>query len=254
MRADADAKRRGRAMTRGWFYRYDLRTTDADAAQAFYSAVVGLDLPGASSPEGPSMVRVWPLHEQARARGVTAHWLGHVCVTDLESSVGRLVELGSERLGPTVDARDGTSYAALRDPSGAVLSVRASTPAPSDAPVAWHHLHTRDLDRAWAVYAELFGWTQTETMDAADLPGGYRMFAWDASGRSVGSMANTARSPGVHPHWLFFFPVADLEATLAKVQAHGGRVSARSAVLPDGGRLAPCEDAQGAAFGLLQRA
>ena len=77
------------------------------------------------------------------------------------------------------------------------------------------------------------------------------MFAWDGSGRSVGGMANTARAPQIHAHWLYFFPVADLDGSLAKVRARGGRVLDH-AVLPNGDRIAPCDDPQGAAFGLLQ--
>jgi predicted enzyme related to lactoylglutathione lyase len=119
-------------------------------------------------------------------------------------------------------------------------------------PVAWHQLHTKDVDRAWAVYSDLFGWAHTQTFDVADPEGGHRLFAWGASGPIAGSMANTARWPGVHPHWLFYFPIADLDTALAKVQARGGVVVQRPAVLPNGYRLAPCDDPQGAAFGLLQ--
>jgi predicted enzyme related to lactoylglutathione lyase len=241
-----------RPMTSNRFFRYDLRTTDADAAQAFYADVLGVNLPGVGSLDDGSGLRVWPLHEAARARGVPAHWLGQIGVPDLEPAVRRLVELGSERLGPTVQANDGTSYQALRDSSGAMFAVRGITEGAPGASVAWHHLHTTDLDRSWAVYSELFGWRQTETTDAADPVGGYRMFAWADAPKSVGSMANTARSPGVHTHWLFYFAVPDLEAALAKVRARGGLVLEHRAVLPDGSRLAPCEDAQGAAFGLLQ--
>jgi uncharacterized protein len=235
------------------FCRYDLRTTDADAARAFYSDVVGLDFTEGSSPDEPSMLAVWPLHEQARARGAPAHWLGQIGVADVDATVRRLVELGSERLGPTVHASDGTAFANLRDPAGAVVAVRESMQRPRGAPVAWHQLHTRDLDRAWAVYSELFGWTHTETLDVADLGGGYRMFAWDDSGKSVGAMASTARAPEVHAHWLYCFPVADLDGSVAKVRANGGRALS-PVVLPNGDRIAPCEDAQGAAFGLLQSA
>jgi predicted enzyme related to lactoylglutathione lyase len=238
-------------MTSRLFCRYDLRTTDADAARGFYSNVIGLDFTVGSSPEEPSMLGVWPLHEQARARGVPAHWLGHIGVADVEATVRRLVELGSERLGPTVQANDGNVWATLRDPAGAVVSVRASTQRPRGAPVAWHQLHTRDLDRAWAVYSELFGWTHTQTLDVADLVGGLRMFAWDESGKSVGAMANTARAPEVHAHWLYYFPVADLDGSVIKVRAKGGRVG-NPAVLPNGDKIAPCEDPQGAAFGLFQ--
>jgi predicted enzyme related to lactoylglutathione lyase len=243
-------------MTNHRFFRYDLRTTDPDAARAFYAEVVGLDLPAGQSAQEPAIAAAWPLHEQARARGAPPHWLGAIGVADVEATVDRLVQLGSERLGPTVRTSDGTLYATLRDPSGAVVSVRATATlqgaAVASGPVAWHHLHTKDLDRAWAQYTELFGWAATDTFDAADLVGGYRMFAWDGSGGSAGSMANTARWPGVHPHWQFYFRVADLEASLAKVQALGGLVVRPPARLPNGDLLVPCDDPQGAAFGLFQ--
>jgi predicted enzyme related to lactoylglutathione lyase len=240
-------------MTSSTFCRYDLRTTDPDAARSFYSAVVGLDFTAAPPSGEASMLAVWPLHEQARARGAPPHWLGQLGVVDVEAMMRRLIELGSERLSPTLHAADGTAFATLRDPLGAVVAVRATTERPRRAPVVWHQLHTRDLDRAWAVYSELFGWTHTETLDVADPVGGHRMFSWDGSGTSVGSMANTARWPGVHAHWLFYFPVTDIEGAIGKVRAKGGQALAPT-TLPNGDRLAPCEDGQGAAFGLQQAA
>jgi predicted enzyme related to lactoylglutathione lyase len=242
------------SMSRSAFCRYDLRTTDPDAARSFYSEVVGLDFTGAPSSKEPPPIAVWLLHEQARARGAPPHWLGQIGVGDVDATVARLLELGSERLGPTVRASDGAAFVSVRDPSGAVVAVRASTGSARGAPVAWHQLHTRDLDRSWAMYSELFGWTHTETLDVADPVGGHRMFAWEDSGKSVGSMANTARWPGVHPHWLFYFPVTDIEDAVARVQARGGRLVASPAVLTHGDRIAPCEDPQGAAFGLRQSA
>ena len=97
-------------MTSSAFCRYDLRTTDPDGARIFYSEVVGLDFTEAPSPEEPSPIAVWLLHEQARARGAPPHWLGAIGVTDLDATVTRLLALGSERLGPTVQANDGTAY------------------------------------------------------------------------------------------------------------------------------------------------
>jgi predicted enzyme related to lactoylglutathione lyase len=175
-------------------------------------------------------------------------------VTDVDATAQRLVELGSERLSPTLRASDGAPFAILRDPGGAVVAVRASTARPRRAPVAWHQLHTRDRDRVWTAYSELFGWVQTETLEVPDPVGDCQMFAWEAGGKSVGGMANTARTVGVHAHWLFFFPVPDLEAAMARARAHGGRAPAEAITLPNGDRLAPCEDGQGAAFGLHQSA
>jgi predicted enzyme related to lactoylglutathione lyase len=239
-------------MTGSVFCRYDLRTSEPDAARAFYSEVAGLDF--ADSPEEPSVLGAWLLHERARARGARPHWLGQIGVTDLDATLTRWIGIGAERLGPTVEASDRPHYAALRDAGGAVLAVSANPQKPRRAPVAWHHLHTRDLDRSWAVYSELFGWTHTETFNVPDLPGGHLMFGWEGSDKSIGSMANTARAPGVHTHWLFFFPVADIEGSLAKVRERRGRVVAEATTLPNGDRLAPCEDPQGGAFGLYQAA
>ncbi len=237
----------GLRQVRTMFRRYVLRTLDVEAARAFYREIAGLDF--SESPE-KSGIEVWPLHEQARARGAPPHWLGQLAVADVETTVDRLLELGAERLGPTVKGRDGAAFATLRDPIGAVVGVRESMPPPERAPVAWHHLNTRDHERAWTVYAELFGWQHTETVEAADLEGGLRIFASDRADGNVGSIANTARLPGVHIHWLFCFPVADLEGSLALVRAKGGKTLA-PVVLPNGDRLAPCDDPQGAAFGLF---
>jgi predicted enzyme related to lactoylglutathione lyase len=231
------------------FCRYALRTTDVDAARAFYAEAVGLALPAHGSAEGSSL-ELWPLHEQARARGAPAHWLGLVAVADVEALAARLVALGGERLGPTVEARDGTPFATLRDPWGAVVGVRARGEHPSDRPIRWHQLHTRDVDAAWTAYAELFGWALVQTIDVPDPVGGHRLFAWKEGGEPVGSMANTARWPGIHPHWLFHLPVDDLDARVARVRALGGTAKDPIA-LPDGSRLAACEDPQGAAFGLF---
>lgn len=84
-----------------------------------------------------------------------------------------------------------------------------------------------------------------------DPEGGHRLFAWAPGGAPVGSMANTARWPEVHPHWLFYFPVSDVEAAVERVVALGG--TARDPVaMPDGTVLSACEDPQGAAFGIVR--
>lgn len=232
------------------FFRYSLRTIDVDAARRFYAESIGLELPPNGTFDASSL-EAWPLHERARAAGVPPHWLGHIDVSDVEATADRLVALGGERLGPTVEARDGTSYATLREPLGAVIAVRARGEHGSDSPVAWHQLHTRDVERAWAIHSELFGWAAKETIDVPDPVGGHRLFAWSKDGDPIGSMANTARWPGVHAHWLFYLPVDDVEASAARVRALGGQ--AKEPIELRGGRwLSPCEDPQGAAFGLIQ--
>ncbi|HEY6727645.1 MAG TPA: VOC family protein [Polyangiaceae bacterium] len=234
------------------FFRYALRTTDLDAARRFYEDAIGLTLPSAGRSDD-SRLEAWPLHERAIAKGAPPHWLGFLAVNDVDASANHLVQLGGQRLGPAVPTPDGASYATFRDPCGAVVALRTHEPGPPEGRIAWHQLHVKDADAAWSIYSELFGWATTETLDAPDLVGGHRVFAWRAGGEAVGSIADTARWPGVHTHWLFYLATDDIESAVARVRASGG-TAMNPLALPDGKRLSACEDAQGAAFGLIQLA
>jgi predicted enzyme related to lactoylglutathione lyase len=238
----------------GAFSWYELRTTDVEAARAFYAAVAGWRVDAARDPDAfyageRRVAGISALPEQARARGAPPHWLGHVRVADVDGSVDRMVDRGAQRLGP---ARSGAEVAILRDPLGAVVAV-SSRPDASDA-VAWHELHTTDEARAWSIYADLFGWEASAVLDLGPEIGPYRTFGWRGGERSAGAMASSARAPHIHTHWLFYFDVADLDRALSAARTLGGRVVAQQVHHPSGGRVAYCEDAQGAAFGLREPA
>ncbi|MEZ4238565.1 MAG: VOC family protein [Myxococcota bacterium] len=203
------------------FTTYALRTTDVPGARRFYAEALGLDLPlGGAVPEP---LAAWPLHERAIARGAPPHWLGRIAVDDVAATVDRLQAHGAELLGPVVTAQDGVDVALLRDPLGALFGLRRRDDVGS-WPMARHQLHTSAVARARAFYAEAFGWT--------------------GAGGGV-----SEAGPGVHVHWLFFFPVPDVDAALAAIAAHGGN-ALPPVTLPDGTRLAAAEDPQGAAFGV----
>lgn len=53
----------------------------------------------------------------------------------------------------------------------------------------------------------------------------------------------------MHPHWLHVFAVPELDRAIATVRARGG-LALEPITLPDGARLAACDDPQGAAFGV----
>jgi predicted enzyme related to lactoylglutathione lyase len=226
------------------FCRFDLRTTDADAARAFYGKLLGHDPAAAAA-------IVWPLHEEARARGARPHWLGRIATSDAEQSASAFVTRGAMRYGPTMTMRDGGQAAVLRDAGGAVLAV--GTP-PADAKprmeVVWHALNTNDLARAMTDYRELFGWTPTERVDVEGST--YQQFAWSEGGANVGTMTQIAGMAGRHPHWLFFFAVDALDPAVAFTREAGGLV-VDPIVLPSGERACVCDDPQGAAFGLIER-
>jgi uncharacterized protein len=220
------------------FSRYVLRTTDVRAAAAFYDAVL--------SGRGDGIV---PLQEAAMARGARPHWLGHVGVRglgDVESVAARFIELGAMRLGPPRTADD---FVVLRDPGGAIVALTESD-STSSAGIVWHQLNTREPAKALENYSTLFGWSFTDRLDLGPL-GSHRRFAFRTGEPSIGVLSDVEGRPEVHTHWLFFFAVPSLDDAVRRVLTHGGMV--RGPIeLPNGVRVAACDDAQGAAFGLIE--
>jgi uncharacterized protein len=223
------------------FFQYQLRTTDVAGARAFYAAVLGRD-----------DAEIFQLHEQALARGARPHWLGHLDVADVDVAVAGFVARGAMQLGPKWVNPQGLEAAVVRDPGGAIVALSklvATAPRASGPEVAWHHLNTVDVERAKANYGEAMSWELQAPSDLGAL-GVVHPFAWYAGGAAVGTMADIAGRPGVHSHWLYYFRVPALEPALEAVRALGGSVLG-PIVLPNGARMAVCDDAQGAAFGLL---
>lgn len=214
------------------FARYSLRTTDAPTATAFYDAVLGHHADA-----------VFPLHEQAIARGAVPHWLGHLDVAEPEEAAASLLLRGGERYGQRPDG-----VVVLRDPGGAILALGGVTGS-SAAGVTWHVLRSYEAPRAAETYAALFGWTLLDEVDLGPA-GRFRPFCFAAGAPPSGVVGAVEGFPGLHPHWLYFFRVASVERAAAEVTARGGRVSHRTD-LPDGRTAAVCEDPQRAAFGLI---
>ena len=117
------------------FERLTLRTTDPDAARAFYEPLLEHGCPDVTT-----------LPAQAVARGARPHWLGWLGVDDVEATTAALLARGGQQLSPGI----------LRDPGGAVLGLTARTSTPLRPDVIWHQLMAPDVDAAAALYAPLF--------------------------------------------------------------------------------------------------
>jgi predicted enzyme related to lactoylglutathione lyase len=217
------------------FCLYELRTTDVSAANAFYAEVLErTDL----------TIRELPV--AARARGAPAHWLGYLSTAEVGGAIVALQRWNAHGAMP-VGARVGNG-AVVRDPGGAMLALTDSAEL-VDAGVALHVLQTPEASRAAQIYVELFGWVLTERFELG--PTAFQPFAWRSGEPNAGAIADLAGRPGVHPQWQFFFAVRSLDAALATVRKHRGVVIGPTE-LPDGRRVAACDDPQGAAFGLVE--
>ncbi|MBK7583422.1 MAG: hypothetical protein IPI67_24930 [Myxococcales bacterium] len=229
------------------FFQVLLRTSDVDAARAFYATVLG-----------DCVLDVVPLHEQAVARGARPHWLGFLDVGDVDRAAAAFAERGATALGPTWVNPEGLKAAVMRDPGGAVIalaqpaerSAQDIASASTGPDVVWYMLHTADVVRAKANYGELFGWEFAAAVDLG-TSGVFHPFACERGGIAVGSMTDVETRTDVHPHWQFQLRVPGVDRAMDAVR-HNGGVVLGPFTTERGDRIAVCEDPQGAAFAIRE--
>jgi uncharacterized protein len=122
-----------------------------------------------------------------------------------------------------------------------------------DAPLvnrpAWFDLSTSDLEAAKALYGELFDWSY---FDGGPQFGHYTI-ANVPQGRAAAALA--PKMPGNESWptvWSVYWGTSDLEATVSRIEANGGRLMFPPMDIPGSGRMAMAFDVDGAAFGLWQ--
>jgi uncharacterized protein len=245
----------------GRFAWYELMTTDVAAAQAFYCNVVGWGARDASTTELPytlfaagnaAVSGLMALPEEARRMGATPRWMGYVGVDNADAASDRIKHLGGAVYVPPTDSNIGR-ISVVADPQTAILALveglktGSRQPAELDQPghVGWHELLAADWAKAFAFYAELFGWQKVETesgpVDA------YQLFS--ADGQTIGGIF-TKRPVEPIPYWLFYFNVGDIDAAAERVKRGGGQVFEGPFAVPEGGWIVRCIDPQGAVFAL----
>ena len=243
---------------------YELLTSDVDAAERFYTAVVGW----ATAPFEGSQQRydMWMRAASVPVGGVMSipegmgfppHWGMYVGVPKLEDSVARVEGLGGSALSPVIEVPSVGRMRTMKDPQGAAFSIYEPAQPPQEPEgepqlgnVSWHELYTTNADAALKFYTTLFGWQPTEAMDLGEM-GKYQMFARTFP---LGGMMNKPPTMAlVPPHWWFYFRVTDVHAGAERIKANGGQVLNGPMEVPGGDWIVNAMDPQGAAFSLHHR-
>lgn len=254
----------------GRFVWYELMTSDPDAAQSFYTDVIGW---GTSPFEGsPDPYTMWTVGEKpvggvmetpeaAKQAGAPPHWMAYVSVSDVDATVSKAEALGGRLIHGPEEIPEVGRFAIIADPQGAVIAVykpvnemsEEDGDAPTPGEFSWHELATTDWETALDFYSQLFGWKATDAMDMGEA-GTYQMYGLGE--KTLGGMfTKTAEMPGpAAPWWLYYVTVADIDATIEKVGASGGQVLGGPMEVPGGGKIAPCLDPQGAMFAVYMPA
>lgn len=246
------------------FVWYELTTSDAPAAAAFYQAVFGWTLKDAAMPElqyslasagNTEVAGIMALPPEAANAGAPPCWTGYISVPDVDAHAQRVTLAGGMVYVPPTDIPNIGRFAVVGDPQGAGFALFKGLPTEAPAPppmgtpgtFGWNELHAMDDAAAFALYADLFGWTADQAMDMGPL-GTYQLFA--ADGVAIGGMMRRADG-GKRATWLYYICVEQIDAGAERVRAHGGKTLEAPSEVPGGMWIAPCIDPQGAAFALL---
>lgn len=246
------------------FVWYELMTTDAPAAEAFYRSVCGWTTADAGMPgqpyallsAGPTMVGgLMALPDDAKAMGAKPCWVGYIGVPDVDAFAEKVKAAGGAIHRPPEDIPTVGRFAVAADPHGAAFvlfkgtSDEAPAPAAPGTPghVGWHELHAGNGPAAFDFYAGLFGWTLDSEMDMGPA-GTYKMFA--TGGEAVGGIMTKMPEMPV-PAWVYYVNVDAIDAAVARVTAGGGTVINGPMEVPGGQWIINGVDPQGAMFALV---
>ncbi len=248
---------------RGRFVWYDLMTPDPKAAVAFYTQALGWTTETWDTSGSPytmwhtsqgNMGGVMELPEPARKMGAPPHWMGYVAVPSVDATVAVARSLGGNVYVQPMDIPNVGRFAVIADPQGASIAVfQSSDPMRAhdrskSGEFNWHELIADDAAVALAFYRELFGWEPLGDFDMGPM-GTYRLFG--RNGVQMGGMFSKTADMPMPACWLYYVFVTDLDGTIARCKAAGGRLLMGPQDIPGGGRIAQLADPQGATFALV---
>lgn len=248
--------------TVGKFNWVDLTTTDREAAKEFYTGLFGWT--GDDQPAGESQVYTMFSKDGKQVAGggeappeqpMPPAWTPYITVDDVDTTAGRVEGSGGVTLMPPLDVMDAGRMAIFSDPTGAPVAVwqdgNATGAELFDAPgsITWVELGTGDIATATKFYKDVFGWgSEVGPMGSG---GEYTVFKLGED-NVAGAYDKTGVLPDeVPPHWLVYFAVDDIEATVSKAKDLGGNAIDIMEVA-DVGRFSVITDPQGAVFAAIE--
>jgi predicted enzyme related to lactoylglutathione lyase len=246
----------------GQFSWVDLMAPDAVAAKAFYGELFGwthVDFPtdrgGVYTQFQSSNLPVAGLGEMSdemKAGGTPAFWNSYVTVDDADATAASAEALGGKVTMPVMQVMSAGRMAFLTDAEGAHFAIWQPGGHVGaglvNEPVSfcWNELLTKDVEKAKAFYTALFGWK----IDAAE-DAGVEYYGIKNAGRINGGVIPWSSQMGdAPPNWGVYFSVPDCDASVARVEALGGRLIVPAQDIHPG-RFAVVTDPAGAVFSVM---
>jgi predicted enzyme related to lactoylglutathione lyase len=270
--AAANTNTQSRSAAHGSPIWYELMTPDAQAAKAFYDAVIGWSI-GEPIEEfqGYRMIGrsdggfaggVLTLSDEMREHGARPTWLGYIGVDDADAAVASIEQAGGRTLMPLRDLPNVGRIAMVADPEGAPFYVMKPIPPEgreneqsdvfspdAEQRVSWNELSTSDPQAARGFYGAQFGWESDDFMDMGEH-GEYRFL--DHNGVRIGALSGAM--DGRPPHWRYYIRVPSVSAAKQIAEDKGGTIAMGPMEVPGGDHIVVGIDPQGAEFALVGKA
>ena len=243
---------------------YELMTIDPASTGEFYALAVGWTVEQGQgemafyttfkTAGGVRIGGMMAIDEQMAAHGMRPGWIGYVAVDDIEASAAKVAQLGGTVHRPPGDIPGVGRFSVVADPFGAVFQLFQAAPEygiPADGKgpgfVAWRELMAGDLERAWAFYSQLFGWTKDIDHDMGPM-GPYRLFKTGGEANAGGMMTKPSALPA--SFWTYYFGVDGVRAAAERLVTAAGTVINGPMQAPGGDWVVQGTDPQGAMFSL----
>lgn len=271
--------------TQGAWIWYELMTTDADGAKAFYEAVVpgwtlqtshGGGDSGAeagdtaygfiTNSDGGMTGGILPLTKEMCDGGARSCWLGYICVDDVDAMLTAIEAAGGKTVMPPRDVEMAGRIAMASDPGGAHFYIMKPKPKPMPMPgmentestafsstlagrCAWNELAVTGQQKAIEFYTSLFGWN-TDGMPPMDM-GEMGQYIFINKGElGLGAIMERPKEMPVSA-WSHYFRVPSIEAAKAAVETNGGTVMMGPHEVPGDEWIITGTDPQGAYYALV---
>ncbi|MFE1363487.1 VOC family protein [Streptomyces anulatus] len=245
----------------------DLGTPDLDAATAFYRELFGWDL----VPGGPEVGGYGMLTLDGRYVGgvmtvseeeAPSAWSVSFQSPDIAATAAAVERAGGSAAFEPMDVLDLGSMGGFTDPAGAYFAAWQPKEHPGFGVVQepgsflWAELYTSDVPAAAAFFNDVFGWgTDQLKVEGTDYtyttvhPAGAGP---EASFGGLVRMGDVPSEAARGPHWLPYFAVADVDATVAAAKRLGGTETLAAMDVPGVGKMANVADPFGAVFAVMR--
>ncbi|MFJ9182951.1 VOC family protein [Streptomyces anulatus] len=245
----------------------DLGTPDLDAATAFYRELFGWDLvPGGPEVGGYGMLTldgryVGGVMTVSEEESPSA-WSVSFQSPDIAATTAAVERAGGSAAFEPMDVLDLGSMGGFTDPAGAYFAAWQPRKHPGFGVVQepgsflWAELYTSDVPAAAAFFDNVFGWgTDQLKVEGTDYtyttvhPAGAGP---EASFGGLVRMGDVPSEAARGPHWLPYFAVADVDATVATAKRLGGTETLAAMDVPGVGKMANVADPFGAVFAVMR--